>query len=58
MIRVYNMPESAEYYDFIVVTITNGDFYFYSAHDCRAVADAIATNIGGIVFRSVVAKGV
>ena len=52
-IKVYNKPAYADDYEFIVVRLNDGEFWFWGAWDTEAEAQKVAKEIDGAVFRNI-----
>lgn len=55
--NINNLPEYASDYEFIVVRFIDCALWFYGAYTDGFKADAIATEIDGIIFHNVRIQG-
>ena len=57
-IKIHNMPDYAKDYEFLVVRVVNGEYWFYGAYTNGFLADNIAVEIkNGVVVHNVRIQG-
>lgn len=56
-IKINNMPEYANHYEFVVVRKVDDQLWFYGAYRNGFKADEIAHEIGGLVVHNVRIQG-
>lgn len=52
MKKIYNLPEYASEYPFIVASVDGEDLWFYGAYCKEEKAESVALSIGGVVVRN------
>ena len=52
MANIYNLPEYASEYPFIVASVDGEDLWFYGAYRSEAKAESVALSIKGVVVRN------
>ena len=52
MANIYNLPEYASEYPFIVASVDGEDLWFYGAYRSEAKAESVALSIEGVVVRN------
>lgn len=56
-ITIRNEPAYAHDYEFIVARLCDGEFWFYGAYAEGWRADAVAHEVGGVIFHNVRIQG-
>ena len=56
-LTINNQPEYANHYEFIVVRVVDGEYWFWGAYDDGYKAGTVASAIAGVVVHNVRIQG-
>ena len=55
--KIQNMPEYADHYEFVVAREIDGELWFWGAYADRYKADQVAYDVAGVVIHNVRIQG-